>query len=264
MKCGLSQTRCSTNDSGRAQEGCLETQPRAFPNRVAADVSRRIIPAAKMAPADVGGYAPVVKRAESVPLGRAGFSLIEVLAVAAILLLLFALYWAPRTSRNRQRQAQLECQTHLQKIYVALSIYAGEHADTFPVAAGARTSAEALDALVPRYTSDTAVFFCPGTKAPPLATDQPLARQRISYAYYIGRRTTDPHQPLMSDEQVNTLSKNAGELAFSVTGKPPGNNHDKLGGNLLFCDGRTEWVPPRLPFSLTLTQGVVLLNPLPQ
>jgi len=194
----------------------------------------------------------------------AGFSLIELLAVAAILLLLFALYWGPRTSQNRQRQARQECQTRLQKIHVALSIYAGEHADTFPAAAGARTSAEALDALVPRYTSDTAVFLCPGSKAPAPPSDKPFRQHRISYAYYLGRRAADSQQALMSDEQVNTQSKNAGEEAFSSTGKPPGNNHDKLGGNFLFCDGSAAAVPPRLPFSLTLTQGIALLNPSPQ
>ena len=65
----------------------------------------------------------------------------------------------------------------------------------------------------------------------------------------------------MSDEQVNTQSKSAGEYAFSGTGKPPANNHDKRGGNLLFCDGSVAAIPPRLPFALTLTQGVVLRNP---
>jgi prepilin-type N-terminal cleavage/methylation domain-containing protein/prepilin-type processing-associated H-X9-DG protein len=194
----------------------------------------------------------------------AGFSLIEVLAVAAILLLLFALYWGPRTSQNRQRQAQQDCQTHLQKIYVALSIYAGEHADTFPAAAGARTSAEALDALVPRYTSDAAVFLCPGSKSPPPPSDKPFRQHQISYAYCMGRRAADSQQVLMSDEQMNTQSKKAGEYAFSITGKPPANNHGQRGGNFLFCDGRAESAPPLLPFPLPLTQGIVLLNPTPQ
>ncbi len=99
----------------------------------------------------------------------AGFSLIELLAVAAILLLLLVLYWGPSTSGNRQREAQKECQDHLQKIYIAMNIYATDHAGKFPEAAGARTSAEALDALVPRYTVDTAVFICPGDEGCPAA-----------------------------------------------------------------------------------------------
>jgi len=191
----------------------------------------------------------------------AGFSLIEVLAVAAILLLLFVLYWGPSTGVNRQREAQKECLTHLQKIYMAMDIYATDHGGKFPETTGARTSQEALDALVPRYTVDTAVFICPGTKDTPVAAGEAFRQHRISYAYYMGRRAAEAQQVLMSDQQVDAQSKTAGQYAFSSTGKGPGNNHDKLGGNFLFCDGRAESTPPRLPFSLMLTQGVVLLNP---
>ena len=194
----------------------------------------------------------------------AGFSLIELLAVAAILLLLFTLYWGGGTSDNRQRQSQMDCQNHLQKIYMAMEIYANDHAGQFPASAGARTSEEVLDALVPRYTVDTAVFICPGTKDPPLPAGESFRQRKISYAYYMGRRAADAQQALMSDQQVDTRSRTAGEYAFSSTGKLPGNNHGKLGGNFLFCDGRVEPVPARVPFSLILTQGVVLLNPNPK
>jgi prepilin-type N-terminal cleavage/methylation domain-containing protein/prepilin-type processing-associated H-X9-DG protein len=192
---------------------------------------------------------------------RAGFSMIELLAVAAILLLVFVLYWGPTTSRNREREAQKDCQTHLQKIYMAMDIYANDHGRSFPILTGAVTSAEALDALVPRYTVDTAVFVCPGSKDRPLSAGESFRQHKISYAYYMGRRAAEAQQVLMSDQQVDTRAKAAGEYAFSNTGKPPGNNHDKRGGNLLFCDGRTEATPPCLPFPLMLTQGVVLLNP---
>ena len=191
----------------------------------------------------------------------AGFAMIELLCVAAILLLLLTLYWGPSTSKNRAREAQKECQTHLQKIYMAMDIYANDHAGRFPILTGAVTSGEALEALVPRYTVDTAVFICPGTKDPPPPAGESFRQHKTSYAYYMGRRAADSQQVLMSDQQVDARAKAAGELAFSNTGKPPGNNHNKLGGNLLFCDGRAEATPPRLPFSLVLTQGVVLLNP---
>jgi prepilin-type N-terminal cleavage/methylation domain-containing protein/prepilin-type processing-associated H-X9-DG protein len=195
---------------------------------------------------------------------RAGFSLIEMVVVLAILLLLFVFYWGPSTSGSRQRRARTDCQTHLQKIHMAMAIYANDHAGRFPELAGARTSEEALDALVPRCTVDTAVFTCPGSKDAPLPSGESLRKHKISYAYYMGRRATEAQQVLMSDQQVNTQAKVAGEFAFSSTGKPPGNNHGKLGGNFLFCDGHTESSPPRVPFSLMLTGGVVLLNPRPQ
>ncbi|MEI6782979.1 MAG: prepilin-type N-terminal cleavage/methylation domain-containing protein [Verrucomicrobiota bacterium] len=190
-----------------------------------------------------------------------GFSLIELLVVAAILLLLFTLYWGPSASGNRQRQAQKDCQTRLQKIHLAMAIYANDHGGKFPELAGARTSEAALDALVPRYTVDTAVFVCPATSDSPPPQGESIRKRRISYAYYMGRRAEDSQQVLMSDAQVDTRPKAAGEDAFSRTGKPPGNNHGQMGGNFLFCDGRAESAPPRLPFSLLLTQGVVLLNP---
>jgi prepilin-type N-terminal cleavage/methylation domain-containing protein/prepilin-type processing-associated H-X9-DG protein len=200
----------------------------------------------------------------ALPLSQSGFSMIELLVVAAILLLLFTLYWGSSTSSNQQRQIQMDCQVHLQKIHVAMAIYANDHAGHFPEAPGARTSAEALDALVPRYTVDTAEFICPSSKDPPLPAGEPIRQHRISYDYYMGRRATEPQQVLMSDRQVNAQSRRAGEYAFSATGKPPGNNHGKRGGNFLFCDGHAESSPPQVPFSLMLTQGVVLLEPSPQ
>ena len=117
--------------------------------------------------------------------------MIELLCVVAILLLVFMLYWGPSTSQNREREAQKECQTHLQKIYMAMDIYANDHAGRFPVLTGAVTSAEALDALVPRYTVDTAEFVCPGTKVAPLAAGESFRQQKISYAYYMGRRAAE-------------------------------------------------------------------------
>jgi prepilin-type processing-associated H-X9-DG protein len=79
----------------------------------------------------------------------------------------------------------------------------------------------------------------------------------------MGRQAADAQEALMSDKQLDTQPKNAGQYVFSSTGKPPGNNHHKYGGNFLFCDGRLELTPARAPFSLVLTQGVVLLNPKP-
>ena len=77
----------------------------------------------------------------------------------------------------------------------------------------------------------------------------------------MGRSGADAGQPLMSDRQVNALSKTSGQLLFSPSGEPPGNNHAKFGGNLLFCDGHCEPSPARAPFPIPLPAGVVLLNP---
>ncbi len=191
-----------------------------------------------------------------------GFALIELLVVVALLILLTTLYWG-FTSGNQPRQQQKACQANLAKIYVALSIYSNEHEGKFPEVAGAPTAEEPLNALLPRYTVDTAAFICPASQDPLLRSGEPLSKGRISYAYYMGRRAADTPAALMSDRQVDTLAKAAGQSVFSVTGQPPGNNHRKEGGNFLFTDGRLEWTAASATFPLPLASGVVLLNPKP-
>jgi prepilin-type N-terminal cleavage/methylation domain-containing protein/prepilin-type processing-associated H-X9-DG protein len=193
---------------------------------------------------------------------RAGFSLLELLLVIALVVVLTTLYWRSG-STSREQQLQLSCQENLQKIFIALQIYATEHNDRFPQTAGARASEEALDTLVPRYTVDTSVFTCPGSKDAALPAGESFRQRRISYAYYMGCRTAELADVLMSDRQVNTLAKAAGAPIFSTTGQPPGNNHQARGGNLLFCDGHTQFSPACATAALGLKPGVILLNPKP-
>lgn len=192
--------------------------------------------------------------------GDGAFSLIELLIVAAIILILSTLYFGPNTA-GKQRALKGACQKNLEKIFVSMEIYANEHGGRFPEKPGARTSEEALDVLVPKYTSDPTPFICPGSKDGPLAAGSALHGQTISYAYYMGRQLTNSALVLMSDRQVDTQPKLAGQAVFSTTGKPPGNNHRKFGGNFLFCDGHTEMSSATAPFALPLTNGEVLLNP---
>jgi prepilin-type processing-associated H-X9-DG protein len=186
--------------------------------------------------------------------------LIELLCVMAILVILTSLYWGS-SSGDRQRGLKAACQKNLANIYVAMQIYANEYAGKFPAVAQARTSQEALDVLVPRYTSDTSAFICPGSKGAPPPPGEPLRKRKISYAYYMGRSLTNSQKVLMSDQQVDTQLKATGQQLFSSTGQPPGNNHGKSGGNLLFADGQTQSSSAQAPFPLGLDSGVVLLNP---
>jgi prepilin-type processing-associated H-X9-DG protein len=187
--------------------------------------------------------------------------MLEMLVTVAIILILTTMYWGSN-SGARQR-LQNGCQQNLQKLYVALQIYGNDQSGKFPVVPTARSSEDALDVLVPRYDSDTSIFLCPASGLSPLPPGESIAKHKIGYAYYMGRSAADSSEALMSDGQVDTLAKTPGQLIFSDTGKPPGNNHKKYGGNLLFCDGHTEWIQAHVPISLSLTQGVVLLNPRP-
>ncbi len=191
-----------------------------------------------------------------------GFSLIELMIVLAIILVLYAMYFG-FGSRQNQVQQKKKCAANLQKLYVAMQIYANDSAGKFPVVSTARTAEEALAVLVPRYAADTAIFVCPGSQDSPLPPGEPLTKGRISYAYYMGLGVINPQAVLLSDRQVNTLAKTAGQNVFSITGKAPGNNHHQYGGNLLLCDGSLQGSSAVLSFPLPLATNVVLLNPKP-
>ncbi len=196
------------------------------------------------------------------PSPPAGFSLLELLVTLAIVLTLATLYFG-FGSPSHQRGTKKACQANLQKVFLAQEIYAQDHAGTFPRVAGAATSEVPLDLLVPRYSVDREVFICPGGQASPLPAGESLRTNKISYAYYMGRHSGGAPAALISDAQVNTNSKTAGDPVFSATGKPPGNNHQQSGGNILFTDGHVESSPTNLAFALPVTAGVVLLNPKP-
>ena len=186
----------------------------------------------------------------------------ELLITLALLIVISTLYFG-FSSPSHQRSARKACEASLQKIFLAQEIFAQDHAGKFPAVADAKFSGEPLALLVPRYSADREIFHCPGSQDAPLRTDASLQTEKISYAYYMGRRTGGAPSALMSDAQVNTNSKSAGDAIFSANGRPPGNNHHQFGGNLLFTDGHVESSPTNLVMALPLTSGVVLLNPRP-
>jgi prepilin-type N-terminal cleavage/methylation domain-containing protein/prepilin-type processing-associated H-X9-DG protein len=194
--------------------------------------------------------------------GCAAFSLLELLIVVALLVVLTTLYWGP-SSTNRQRAESAACQKNLQKLGVALDIFANDHTLKYPEIIGAKTSEEPLDLLVPQYTLDRSVFVCPPSKNAIPKDNASLTNSKISYAYFMGRSKTPAREPLITDRQINTLPKTAGQPVFSASGKPPGNNHGAAGGNILFTDGSVTFSPPNISFPLELPDRVLLLNPKP-
>jgi prepilin-type N-terminal cleavage/methylation domain-containing protein/prepilin-type processing-associated H-X9-DG protein len=192
-----------------------------------------------------------------------GFSLLELLIVMSIIVVLFTLYFGGG-SRTFQTKQIANCQKNLQNIYIALKTYSMDNSDRFPALTGPQTSEPVLSQLVPRYTTGTEFFTCPGSKDSKLPDAQPFETRKISYAYYMGHTVQEgADQPLLSDRQINTNPKSPGQLLFSPDGKKPGNNHNRYGGNVMFCDGNSQSSPARSTFNLTNAPGVVLLNPRP-
>jgi hypothetical protein len=188
---------------------------------------------------------------------------VELLITLALLVVMVVMLHGFGSRGNQQRQIK-SCQKNLQKIYLALEIFAHEHDDRFPVQPGAQTSEEPLSLLVPRYTAASDVFVCPGSKDSPLPGGEPFGQRKISYAYFMGRTlTNDAGELLMSDRQIDALPKAKGAPVFSANGRAPGNNHHQYGGNYLFVDGRLESGAALAPFPIAGAPGVTLLNPKP-
>ena len=194
---------------------------------------------------------------------KAGFSLLELLIVAALIIFMFTMYWSSG-SRSYQKQQIAACERNLEYVFVALKTYSSDNNGSFPVLAGAKTSEPVLSQLVPRSTTRTDFFICPGSNDKPLPPGQPFANRRISYAYYMGHTAVEgADQPLVSDRQLNTGAKHTGQFVFSAPGQSPGNNHNKFGGNIMFCDGSVRATPAQAAFDLTNAPNIVLLNPNP-
>ncbi len=191
-----------------------------------------------------------------------GFSLIELMVVLALMLILSSMMYGFASARHQKTQKEL-CRDSLQKIYLALQIYANDFGGALPQDTNARTSEAVLAVLVPKYTVDTSIFICPGGRDWQIPAGESFRDRKISYAYYMGQHLSPPQAVVLSDRQVNTEPKHTNDLVFSETGHSPGNNHSKYGGNFLFGDGSVQGSGPRLEFPLASAPGVVLLNPKP-
>jgi prepilin-type N-terminal cleavage/methylation domain-containing protein len=199
-------------------------------------------------------------RAAAHTFSEGAFSLIELLIVLALILILTVLGASHLTTSARKRELAA-CGGNLQKIYLALNFFRTDNG-AYPFLADAVTSAEPLSLMVPKGTTDTQIFICPGSGDKALPESEPFGKRRISYDYYMGRATNcGPQEIIVSDWQVSTAPKLKGSLVFSVDGKKPGNNHDGVGGNLLTCGGAVVFSGPKAAQDLVFPDTVRLLAP---
>jgi prepilin-type N-terminal cleavage/methylation domain-containing protein len=194
-------------------------------------------------------------------LARGGFSLLELLIVM-VLLVIMSVMLSGRFGVTERNRALADCRNNVLKIYLALSIYENDNNGAFPFVNNATTSAQPLSLLVPKSTTMTEIFICPGSKDGPLPEAESFAGRKISYAYYMGRTINDgPDEIIASDAQVDAAPKNSGQQIFSADGRKPGNNHGKDGGNLLARGGEVTASGPKASRDVRFPPSVRLLNP---
>jgi prepilin-type N-terminal cleavage/methylation domain-containing protein len=197
------------------------------------------------------------------PRGARGFSLVELLCVLVILIILATMLDSRMAGSRRRTELEL-CRKNLQTISLALNFYAADNHGAFPMLKEAANSSGPLSLLVPRGTTETAIFLCPGSRDKALPEGESFAQRRISYAYYMGRSTNNSAaEVILSDWQVNDLPKTQGRPLFSSDGKKPANNHGKDGGNLLLVNGEVIGCGTNAPRDLPVPPGITLLNPMP-
>jgi prepilin-type N-terminal cleavage/methylation domain-containing protein len=190
-----------------------------------------------------------------------GFSLVELLVVLALMLIMYVMLLSPG-SRSYQRRQQAACRRNLQFLHMTLQMYAADYRGAYPATPRAETSEAPLSLLVPRYTTRTDIFICPGSGDRTLPQGESFARRQISYAYVMGLTNDSPaEQWLMSDAQAHLRPKEPGDLLFATDTRQAGNNHRQFGGNLLFCDGRAEFSPALANTPVGVPPHTVALNP---
>jgi len=160
-----------------------------------------------------------------------------ILLTAAIgaLLLLLAMVLLPTLGRTRPAANVIKCSSNLKQIGMAIHMYANDHEDQCPAS---------FDVLIAEYDITTYTFICASNdcsddvaRLPSTATTQQAAASVVegtsTCSYFLCRF------PGLTLSQLTPKHV----LAYE---KPLNHTTKTNGMNVLFADGRTEWIPAPL------------------
>ena len=179
-----------------------------------------------------------------------------------VIVLVLTILSVGRITGSSRDKIKAQCLGNLQKIFLSSTIYANDNKGNYPYLKNAEHSEQPLSLLVPRCTTLTEMFICPGSGDRALPEGESFARRRISYAYYMGRTNKEgPDEVILSDRQVDTSPKRMGQQIFSNNGKKPGANHSKYGGCYITLGGESGGTRPIADRDFLFGTNVTLLNP---
>jgi prepilin-type N-terminal cleavage/methylation domain-containing protein len=186
-----------------------------------------------------------------------GLTLLEVLVSVAIISVL-AVMFLPAVEKVRQRARQTACSSHLHQLGVLMHAYAHDHDNLFPaqVPAGkggsrdsARGSPDAFDVsqhwqLLSDTASDPKLLVCPADLRNPARQWKELQTANLSYFVGLNAALRHPDSVLSGDRNIDVIPRTTSPVLRLTSGVRPTwtalQHHFR--GNLLFADGRVEFV----------------------
>ena len=167
--------------------------------------------------------------------GTLGFTLVELLVIAAVGLLFIGVILAVVPQRIEAKRRST-CLNNLKQIGLAMRLYSGDCTEKFPCDK-AVTTVGSFALLTNTYQTNYKTWICPRDKGVTSgSSDRTFTSKNVSYAYggFGLSETVQPDTPVACDRTTGNLT----------SARPYDGNrwtHKTAGGNVLFADGHVAW-----------------------
>jgi prepilin-type N-terminal cleavage/methylation domain-containing protein/prepilin-type processing-associated H-X9-DG protein len=165
----------------------------------------------------------------------AGFTLVELLVVVAIMCILAGLL-IPAIIAAQEKGRRVDCMNNLSQFGKAMMMYAIDHEEAFP---------SNLTVLAQNYTRDPRLYKCRSDRARSVAgsvKDITPATADKHCSFNQVTKDTDGSPVTSSSQATMMLACDKDGPRGNVTARGFGGNHNGEGGNVLFGDGAVRWV----------------------